>query len=82
MNNQIIPQGSSETITDGTITNKEVMLLMAETDLAITGLVYAKQTDPANAAAVDAFTLKAGRHLFNIKSVIFTGTATVIYRTN
>lgn len=82
MNSQIIPTGLSETITDGTITDKKVLVLTAETELVITGLVYQFPADPPNAAVVAAFTLPAGRSLFRVKSVTFTGTATAIYSYN
>jgi hypothetical protein len=49
--------------------------------LVITDLVFGYPASPANAGAVDAFTLLATRSLFNVKSMTFTGTATVIYNT-
>lgn len=79
MNHQVIPLGVTETITNGTITDQEVLLLSAETELTVTDLVYQYPKTPANAGAVDAFTMAAGRHLFYVKSITFTGTATVIY---
>ena len=79
MNSDIIPQGPTETIVDGTVT-REALLVYAETDLVITDLLYQFQADPPHANAVDAFTLAAGRYLPGVKSLTFTGTATIIYR--
>ena len=80
MNNEIIPLGPTEAITNGTISRK-ALVVTAETDLVITDLVFGYPASPANAGAVDAFTLLATRSLFNVKSMTFTGTATVIYNT-
>ena len=78
MNSNIIPQGPQETITDGAITHS-AQVIFAETDLVITNLVYIFPANPANANVITGFTLKAGRYLFNVKSMTFTGTATVVY---
>lgn len=78
MNSQIIPQGPAETVTNATLT-KEALLIAAETDLVISAIEYSFPATPPNAAVVVAFTLKQGRTLFNVRTVTFTGTATVIY---
>lgn len=78
MNDQIIPTGTTETVTDTTI-NKDILVLTAETDVVISAVVYSFEAVPANAAKVSAFTLKAGRTLFRVRSITFSGTATVIY---
>lgn len=79
MNSDIIPQGDTETVTDGAIT-RPVLLFTAETDCVISAIVYLLPADPPNPTKVTAFTLKTGRWLANVKSVAFTGTATAIYR--
>lgn len=81
MNNQIIPRGPQETITNGSIA-KNILCIFAETDLVITALVYISQATPAHANVDNAFTLTAGRFLSHVKSLTFTGTATVIYTGN
>lgn len=78
MNSDVIPVGVTETVTTGTVTG--AILIEAETDLVISAITYKFPPTTANAAAVTAFTLKAGRHLFNVASIAFTGTATVTYR--
>lgn len=77
-NANIIPTGETETVTNGTIT-RACALVEAETDLVIIDLVYVTPASPPNAGVVDTFTMKAGRHLFNVASFTFTGTATLIY---
>jgi len=79
MNSNIIPVGLTETVTNGTVT--KALLVEAETDLVISAITYKFPPTTANAGAVTAFTLKAGRHLFNVDSITFTGTTTVTYRT-
>lgn len=77
MNSKIIPNGPTETITNGTVA-KVALLVMAETDIVISVIEFVRPF-PLNAHAVSAFTLKAGRHLFNVRSMTFTGTGTFIY---
>lgn len=79
MNSQIIPTGPAETITDGTIANRKVLMLTAHTELTITGLVYQTPATPPNAGVVAALTLAPGQSLFRLKAVVFTGTASVVY---
>lgn len=81
MNNQIIPVGTQETITNGTVT-KNILVIWAETDLVITNLIYVNQASPANAGAIAGFTLGAGRYLCHVTNITFTGTATVCYTGN
>ena len=80
MNSHVIPQGPQETITNGTLGARPTLILYAETDLVLTALIYEFQAAPANAGAIAAFTLKAGRYLYYVKSCAFTGTATVTYK--
>lgn len=79
MNSDIIPNGLTETVTDGSIT-KPALLVYAETDVTIANLVYMNAVVPPNTGAVDAFILKAGRWLGRVKSMTFSGTATIIYQ--
>lgn len=79
MNSNIIPEGPTETITNGTVT-KDTLLMMAETDLSITAIQYLFPATPATPVATSVFTLKAGRHLFNVATINFTGTATFYYK--
>lgn len=78
MNSNIIPVGPTETVTDGTIT-QPMQVVAAETDLTISAIVYQFPVT-GTTGAVSAFTLKAGRNLFNVKSITYVGTATLIYR--
>lgn len=77
-NSNIIPQGSQEVVVNGSLTQKALMV-QAETDLAITALVFEFPASPPNAGVVDNFTLKAGSRLFHVKGMTFTGTASIIY---
>jgi hypothetical protein len=79
MNSHIVPVGPTETITNGTIAGRPIEIVQAETDCVITSLIYQFPATPPNAGVVNAFTLKAGRYLFKVASLIFTGTATIIY---
>lgn len=78
MNANIIPQGSQESITDGSLTAK-ALVVFAETDVVISNLVFRYPPSTPNDNNVDTFTLKAGRWLGHIESMDFTGTITVIY---
>lgn len=81
MTDNIIPVGPQETITNGSITTaRSARIVWAETDLVITGLTFQFQAAPAGTGAVNAFTLLAGRYLFDVKAMTFTGTATIMYR--
>lgn len=79
MNSSIIPQGPTETIAGGTM-SRVALVVSAETDVVISAIIYDFPAAPPNASVVAAFTLKAGRNLFNVRSMTFTGTATAIYR--
>lgn len=81
MNNQIIPKGTSELITNGTIA-KNTLVFHAVTDCDITNLVYIYPNATPNAGATNACTLKAGDHMFYLASFQFTGTGEVIYTDN
>lgn len=80
MNHDVIPLGPTETVTDGNA--KGALALFAETDLVLSNLAY--QYTPGNTGntPLTGFTLKAGRYLFYVKNVDFTGTATIIYQTS
>jgi len=79
MNSNIIYLGPQETVVGGTIT-RPILIIHAESDLVITGLVYIHQAAPAAPGKVAAFTLGAGRYLTHVKGLTFTGTATIIYK--
>lgn len=79
MNSNIIPQGPIETVTDGSYTDKHILIIMAETDLTISNIVYKWEPNPAGTGKINAFTLKAGRFLPHVKTIAFTGTATVVH---
>jgi hypothetical protein len=80
MNHDVIPQGPTETITDGTIQDG-AMAVFAETDLVITNLAYQYPKTALGAGTpLTGFTLLAGRYLFYVKAMTFTGTATIIYQ--
>lgn len=81
MNNQIIPTGPTEVLTDGDI-SKNVMVFEALTDCVITNLVFIQPPSPASGNITDSLTLKQGSHLFRIASLSFTGLANVIYTGN
>lgn len=81
MNSNIIVNGPAETITNPAVAVTRVaQLIEAETDMVISAITYQFPAAPPNAQAVSAFTLKAGRHLFNVSSIAFTGTGTFTYR--
>lgn len=82
-NSNIIPQGLTETVNGITMlaaADTPIELLMAETDLNISAITYMFPPKTANPGAISGFTLKAGRYLFNIKAITFTGIGTIIYR--
>ena len=82
MNSNIIPVGATELLTDGTITAADpILLIEAITDLVCTNVTpLFPKLAASRGTVVTAFTLKQGGHLFNLKTVTYTGTAAVIYR--
>jgi hypothetical protein len=82
MNSNIIPLGATEFLTDGTITAADpILLIEAITDLVCTNAtpLFPKLAAGRGTVAT-AFTLKQGGHLFNLKTITYTGTAAIIYR--
>lgn len=84
MNSHIIAQGVTETLTNGTVldtANTPVLLLLARTDVVVTSIVYTfPPTTPGTGHVDGGFTIPAGSYEFNIKAIVFTGTATLTYR--
>lgn len=81
MNNNIVPQGTTEVINDGAIVTKKVLMLKALTDLVLTNVVFQWPATPANANVQDAFTLPAGNWLGYLAGFeLTTGIAHVIYQ--
>ena len=85
MNSHIIANGQTATVNGATITkaeNRPILLLLARTDVVISAIEY--MTEPASTAnlpgKVAAFTIGAGGYDFNIKSITFTGIATLTFR--
>jgi len=78
MNSDIVPQGPTETVTNGTV-DRNALMVFAETALVISEITYEFPASPANAGAVTAFTLPVGRVLCRVDRMVFTGTATFIY---
>lgn len=76
MNSNIIPQGPRE-IVSGAHDIANALEITAHTDATISALVFIFPKTPANAGAVDTFTLKAGGKLHYVKSCHIT-TANVV----
>ncbi len=81
MNSNIIPQGPTECILDGTVT-KNILVFRAVTDCSVTAMAFQFPAQPANPAAMTAVVLPAGTELYYLESITWEGTAHVIYTGN
>lgn len=78
MNNDIIPLGPQETVNGGTVEGK-ILVFKAVDAVTVSNVVYTYEKTPPHANKITSFDLPVGGRLFRIKSITFTGAATITY---
>lgn len=81
MNSNIIPAGVTEVVTGNNVVASACLFVLALADTDLTAVVMQFPATFPNPGATNAFTLKAGSYLFNVKSFGYTGTLQLVYRT-